>query len=68
MSCLILNLMRQDDFVSISDIHVRSQEDPNYQTLLNFFDHPSVIDTEYVFLLGDIFDVLVVNVLYCSVF
>ncbi len=59
MSCPILSLMKQDDFVSISDIHVGSREDPLYQLLLKFFDHPEVINTEYIFLLGDIFDVLV---------
>ncbi len=59
MSCLILNLMKQDDFVTISDVHVDSKTDPKYRLFLDFFKHPEVIDTEYIFLLGDIFDVLV---------
>lgn len=45
--------------VSISDIHIKSQEDAGYKILKTFFNHKDTLSADYIFLLGDIFDLMV---------
>ncbi len=40
----------------ISDIHIRSNEDLGMKTILSFFSNPLVLESDEVYLLGDIFD------------
>ncbi len=45
--------------VSISDIHVKSPQDERYQLLLKFLNHEVTQKADQIFLLGDIFDLMV---------
>lgn len=44
---------------SISDVHIKKRGDDREQLLLSFFSHDKVKISRYVFLLGDIFDLMV---------
>jgi UDP-2,3-diacylglucosamine hydrolase len=44
--------------VMISDIHVKNEKDENYEILCRFLTHPQVQKSDYIFLLGDIFDLM----------
>ncbi len=43
---------------AISDVHVRAPHDEADRLLMSFFSHPLVVKSEYVLLLGDIFDLM----------
>ncbi len=43
----------------ISDTHIKSNSSDEYQILLNFLKHPKVKSSTDIFLLGDIFDLMV---------
>ncbi len=43
---------------AISDVHVKSPGDPADLLLQRFFDHPDVLSSQHVLLLGDIFDLM----------
>lgn len=43
----------------ISDIHVKDTQDEGYQLLLKFLNHPKVLESNSVYFLGDIFDLMV---------
>lgn len=43
----------------ISDVHIKKPGDQAYKLLLSFFDHPEVLKSKKIILLGDIFDLLV---------
>jgi UDP-2,3-diacylglucosamine hydrolase len=45
--------------VSISDLHIKSQEDEASKILMRFFRHDHTASADAVFLLGDIFDLMV---------
>ena len=45
--------------VSISDLHIKSQEDEASKILMRFFRHHHTVSADAVFLLGDIFDLMV---------
>lgn len=42
----------------ISDLHIKGAEDEAYALLISFLTHRSVVESSAVFLLGDIFDLL----------
>jgi len=42
----------------ISDLHIRTKTDSGYINLLKFMRHPLVNDSDTIFLLGDIFDLM----------
>jgi len=44
---------------SISDVHIKKIDDESYQLLMNFLNHKKVQESEAIFLLGDIFDLMV---------
>lgn len=44
---------------AISDVHVKAPHDEAYKLLLSFLTHPEVKSSQYVVLLGDIFDFMV---------
>lgn len=44
---------------AISDVHVKSPHDEADKLLMSFLEHPQVKDSDYVVLLGDIFDLMV---------
>jgi UDP-2,3-diacylglucosamine hydrolase len=44
--------------VAISDIHVKKPQDEADQLLTRFLNHPDVMSSDYVLLLGDIFDLM----------
>ena len=44
---------------AISDVHIKRPNDEAYQLLLSFFNHPEVLTSDYILLLGDIFDLMV---------
>lgn len=44
---------------SISDVHIKESSDQNFQLLQKFFEHESVISSQYIILNGDIFDILI---------
>lgn len=46
-------------FVSISDVHIKEPGDKAELLFLKFLDHPDTLESEIIFLLGDIFDLLV---------
>lgn len=46
---------------AISDVHVKSPHDDADRLLCRFLDHPKVQQAHYVFLLGDIFDLMAGN-------
>ncbi|MFZ4712993.1 MAG: UDP-2,3-diacylglucosamine diphosphatase [Bacteriovoracaceae bacterium] len=46
-------------FVSLSDVHVKNPQDDRYRLLLKFFKHEATQKADQVFLLGDIFDLMV---------
>lgn len=49
-------------FVSISDVHIKNSDNcPNYHLFLKFLSSKEVHESESVFLLGDIFDIMVGN-------
>jgi UDP-2,3-diacylglucosamine hydrolase len=43
---------------AISDVHVKFPHDAADRLLSSFFSHPLVLESDYVFLLGDIFDLM----------
>jgi UDP-2,3-diacylglucosamine hydrolase len=43
---------------TISDVHIKSPNDEAEKLLLKFLTHPKVISSDYVALLGDIFDLM----------
>lgn len=43
---------------TISDVHIKSPNDEAEKLLLNFLTHPKVVSSDYVALLGDIFDLM----------
>lgn len=43
---------------AISDIHIKHPNDPSDKLLMNFFQHPKVQDSDYILLLGDIYDLM----------
>jgi UDP-2,3-diacylglucosamine hydrolase len=43
---------------AISDVHVKAPSDEADRLLLSFLQHPEVISSDYVLLLGDIFDLM----------
>lgn len=45
--------------VFISDVHIRKVDDENAKLFLQFLDHPLVTQAEKLYLLGDIFDLMV---------
>ena len=46
---------------SISDIHIKKSGDDRSKLLLNFLKHEKVVNSKYIFLLGDIFDLMIGN-------
>jgi UDP-2,3-diacylglucosamine hydrolase len=44
---------------SISDLHIKSQEDEASKILMRFFRHNHTVSADAIFLLGDIFDLMV---------
>ena len=47
------------NFLSISDIHLRSQNDERVQLLNSFMNHPLIDQVNNIFFLGDIFDLYI---------
>lgn len=45
--------------VFVSDVHIRKVDDENAKLFLQFLDHPLVTQSERLYLLGDIFDLMV---------
>ncbi len=45
----------------ISDVHISVESDDAHKTMMSFFDHRLVQDSDSVYLLGDIFDLMVGN-------
>jgi UDP-2,3-diacylglucosamine hydrolase len=45
--------------VSISDVHIKYSGDPGEKILISFLEHPLTIKSQKIFLLGDIFDLMV---------
>lgn len=43
---------------AISDVHVKDNSDKAHALLIDFFNHPLVQDSDYILLLGDIFDLM----------
>lgn len=43
---------------AISDVHVKKPDDDAYRLLCNFLTNPTVMNSDYVLLLGDIFDLM----------
>jgi UDP-2,3-diacylglucosamine hydrolase len=43
---------------AISDVHIKFPHDEADMLLMSFFNHPDVQDSDYIFLLGDIFDLI----------
>jgi UDP-2,3-diacylglucosamine hydrolase len=43
---------------AISDVHIKSPGDQADQLIINFLNHPQVKDSDYIVLLGDIFDLM----------
>lgn len=43
---------------AISDVHVKKPHDPAFELLISFLTHPLVKKSDYVMLLGDIFDLM----------
>src|SRR5690606_2671583 len=43
---------------AISDVHVKDTNDKAHALLVDFFAHPLVQDSDYILLLGDIFDLM----------
>lgn len=43
---------------AISDVHVKNQNDDAYRLLCNFLTNPIVTSSDYILLLGDIFDLM----------
>jgi UDP-2,3-diacylglucosamine hydrolase len=43
---------------AISDVHIKSPNDQADELLCKFLDHPFVIESDYILLLGDIFDLM----------
>lgn len=43
---------------AISDVHVKSPSDEADRLLVSFLNHPTVIQADYIVLLGDIFDLM----------
>lgn len=49
-------------FCTISDVHIKNPDDcPNHRLFLNFLNSKEVTDSDKIFLLGDIFDIMVGN-------
>ncbi len=46
-------------FSAISDLHITGPQDPAYALLLKFLNSPEVSISQEIFLLGDIFDVMI---------
>ncbi len=46
-------------FASISDIHIKKENDQGHKTLMNFFENELVKNADMVVFLGDIFDVMI---------
>ncbi len=46
-------------FSLISDLHIKSAEDPRYELLLKFINSKEVKNSDTIILLGDIFDLLI---------
>lgn len=46
-------------FSAISDVHVKTAGDPAEDLLLTFLRHPDVASSDVIFLLGDIFDLMI---------
>ena len=44
--------------VAISDVHVKTPHDDADHVLCNFLTNPTVTTSDYVLLLGDIFDLM----------
>lgn len=51
--------MNSMKLAAISDVHVKSPYDDADQLLMAFFSHPDVQSSDYILLLGDIFDLMV---------
>lgn len=45
--------------VAISDVHIKEPGDQAEKLILEFFHHPIVQESEHIFLLGDIFDLVI---------
>lgn len=45
--------------VAISDVHVKKEGDFAYHLLIQFLQHPDVLNADAIFLLGDIFDLMI---------
>lgn len=48
-------------FSAISDVHVSHSKDSNFDLLMEFLTNSFVVKSDYIFLLGDIFDLMVGN-------
>ena len=44
---------------TISDVHIKDAGDEKSKKIISFFCHPLVQDSDIIFLLGDIFDLMV---------
>ncbi len=45
-------------FVAISDVHIKHSQDDASRLLVKFLNHSEVKNSEKIFLLGDIFDLM----------
>ncbi len=45
--------------VAISDVHIKESNDDAEKLIINFFDHPDVQSADEIYLLGDIFDLVI---------
>lgn len=43
----------------ISDLHIKSDNDKSFETFQKFMNHPRVISSNRIYLLGDIFDLMI---------
>lgn len=51
--------MNSMKIAAISDVHIKSPHDEADKLLMSFLNHPRVQDSDYILLLGDIFDLMV---------
>jgi UDP-2,3-diacylglucosamine hydrolase len=52
-------ILKRMKFVAISDVHIKEKGDDSYHLFLQFLRHPLTQQSDKIFLLGDIFDLLV---------
>lgn len=51
--------MNSMKIAAISDVHIKSPHDEADKLLMSFLNHPKVQESDYILLLGDIFDLMV---------